>query len=62
MNNTNITSDDTNERDEKQYVIIIVVVVIIGICYFCNRNEEKDRQDMQAKADRAQGRLEIRYG
>tara|TARA_A100001011_G_C14064953_1_gene737752 strand:+ start:557 stop:733 length:177 start_codon:yes stop_codon:yes gene_type:complete len=56
MNNTN---NYTHVKDDRQYVIIIAVAIIIGICYFSNRNEQKNKQ--HTKANRVQRRLEMQY-
>ena len=66
MNNTfiNMTKTEKDEEEEKA-TFIIVISVILGIVlfyYFCNRNERRDRIDMEERANRAQARLEIRYG
>lgn len=66
MNNTfiNMTKTEKYEEEEKA-TFIIVISVILGIVlfyYFCNRNERRDRIDMEERASRAQARLEIRYG
>ena len=66
MNNTfiNMTKiDDNTDGENRTFVIVMCVfLAIIVFYYFCNRNERRDREDMEARADRAQGRLEIRYG
>ena len=67
MNNTfiNITKTEKDEEEEEKATFIIVISVILGIVlfyYFCNRNERRDRIDMEERASRAQARLEIRYG
>ena len=62
MNNT--TKDNSYEIEEDTTIIIVicVFVTVVCFCYFCNRNEKKDAEDMARRAERAQGRLEIRYG
>ena len=64
MNITNTTKDFTLEKEDDSAIIIAIgiLILIACLCYFCNRNEQRDREEMQARADRAQGRLEIRYG
>ena len=67
MNNTfiNMTKTEKDEEEEEKATFIIVISVILGIVlfyYFCNRNERRDRIDMEERASRAQARLEIRYG
>ena len=66
MNNTiiNMTKTDDNTDGENRTFIIVmsVILAIIVFYYFCNQNERRDREDMEARASRAQGRLEIRYG
>ena len=67
MNNTfiNMTKTEKDEEEEEKATFIIVISVILGIVlfyYFCNRNERRDRIDMEERANRAQARLEIRYG
>ena len=67
MNNTfiNMTKTEKDGEEEEKATFIIVISVILGIVmfyYFCNRNERRDRIDMEERAGRAQARLEIRYG
>ena len=67
MNNTfiNMTKTEKDGEEEEKATFIIVISVILGIVlfyYFCNRNERRDRIDMEERASRAQARLEIRYG
>ena len=66
MNNTliNMTkTDEYTDGENRTFVIVMsVLLAIIVFYYFCNRNERRDREDMEARASRAQGRLEIRYG
>ena len=66
MNNTliNMTKTDENTDGENRTFVIVmsVLLAIIVFYYFCNRNERRDREDVEARAARAQGRLEIRYG
>lgn len=69
MNFSNTTNTTLSEgilynRDNTIFpltILFVVVCVFMG-CYICNHNERKDRIDMQNKAERAIGRLEIRYG
>ncbi len=66
MNNTfiNMTKTEKDGEEEEKATFIIVISVILGIVmfyYFCNRNERRDRIDMEERAGRAQARLEIRY-
>lgn len=59
----NTINDDFLEEDNNTTIIVVsVIAAFILFCVFCNRNEERDRQDMIRRAQRAQGRLEIRYG
>ena len=66
MNNTfiNMTkTDDNTDGENRTFVIVMgILLAIIVFYYFCNRNERRDRIDMEERASRAQGRLEIRYG
>tara|TARA_B100000902_G_scaffold396726_1_gene458530 strand:+ start:427 stop:624 length:198 start_codon:yes stop_codon:yes gene_type:complete len=64
MNITNTTKEiiDENEDDTTIVIVIIVFVTVVCFCYYCNRNKKKDAEDMARRAERAQGRLEIRYG
>ena len=65
INNTliNMTKTDENTEGENLKFIIVMSIIlsIIVIYYFCNINEQRDREDMEARADRANKRLEIRY-
>ena len=59
----NTISDDFLEEDNNTTIIVLsLIVAFILFCVFCNRNEDRDRQDMVERANRAQARLEIRYG
>ncbi|MAU37556.1 MAG: hypothetical protein CMD14_09365 [Flavobacteriales bacterium] len=66
MNNTfiNMTkTDDNTDGENRTFVIVMgILLAIIVFYYFCNRNERRDRIDMEERASRAQARLEIRYG
>tara|TARA_Y100000589_G_scaffold54922_1_gene45508 strand:- start:1121 stop:1306 length:186 start_codon:yes stop_codon:yes gene_type:complete len=59
-----MTKTEKDGEEEEKATFIIVISVILGIVmfyYFCNRNERRDRIDMEERAGRAQARLEIRY-
>ena len=62
ITNTTGDSDDDNKEDTTVFIVIGVSVVVLLYCYFCNRNEERDRADMENRAARAQARIDIRNG
>tara|TARA_Y100001936_G_C15746966_1_gene494006 strand:+ start:330 stop:524 length:195 start_codon:yes stop_codon:yes gene_type:complete len=63
MNITNTTNVNENNEDESTTLLILAgCVVVMVCCYFCNRNEQQDRADMEARAARAQARIDIRNG
>tara|TARA_B100002051_G_scaffold267107_1_gene295134 strand:+ start:5602 stop:5784 length:183 start_codon:yes stop_codon:yes gene_type:complete len=56
-------TDDNTDGENRTFVIVMgILLAIIVFYYFCNRNERRDRIDMEERASRAQARLEIRYG
>ena len=62
ITNTTGDSDDDNKEDTTVFIVIGVSVAVILYCYFCNRNEHRDRVDVEERAARAQARIDIRNG
>ena len=63
MNITNTTNVNDNTEDETTtFIILAGCIVVMLCCYVCNRNEQQDIADMEARVARAQARIDIRNG
>lgn len=63
-NLTTITkiSNNQDDYDTTVFTIILVTTVVVFLYCYCNHDAEQEEKDVQARSNRAQCRLEIRYG
>ena len=59
-NVTTLTSFSTID-DSIEILIPFAIAVSILCCIMCTKNDKNDRDDIMTRANRAQGRLEVRF-